>query len=61
LLLREAERKLGVCQRIANAMPHRRDQSRVPHAMFAFVIARSFAIACGYKDGNDLSRLRHDP
>jgi hypothetical protein len=61
LLLREAERELGVCQRIAEAMPDHRDQSRVRHEMFELVTARSFAIACGYKDGNDLNRLRHDP
>jgi hypothetical protein len=61
LLLRETERKLGVCQRIAEAMPDHRDQSRVRHEMFELVTARSFAIACGYKDGNDLNRLRHDP
>jgi hypothetical protein len=34
LLLREAERKLGVCLRLAEAMPDRRDPDRVPHAMF---------------------------
>jgi hypothetical protein len=56
LLLREAERKLGVCQRIAEAMPDHRDQSRVRHEMFELVTARSFAIACGYK----LCRARHN-
>ena len=61
LLLREAERKLGVCQRIAAAMPDHRAQSRVRHEMVELVTARSFAIASGYKDGNDLNRLRHDP
>jgi hypothetical protein len=29
--------------------------------MFELVAARAFAIGCGYKDGNDLNRLRHDP
>jgi hypothetical protein len=29
--------------------------------MFELVAARTFAIGCGYKDGNDLNRLRHDP
>jgi Transposase DDE domain group 1 len=61
LLLREAERKLGVCQRIAEAMPDHRDQSRIRHEMVELVTARAFAITCGYKDGNDLNRLRHDP
>jgi Transposase DDE domain group 1 len=61
LLLREAERKLGVCGRLAEAMPDRRDPDRVRHAMFEMVMARSSAIACGHKDANDLDRLRHDP
>ena len=37
LLLREAERKLGVCRRLAEAMPDRRDPDRVRHAIDAFV------------------------
>jgi hypothetical protein len=61
LLLREAERKLGVCRRLALTMPDRRDGSRVRHAMFELVMARAAAIACGHKDANDLNRLRYDP
>jgi Transposase DDE domain group 1 len=61
LLLREAERRLGVCHRLAAAMPDRRDPDRVRHAMFEMVMARAAAIACGYEDAIDLDRLRHDP
>jgi Transposase DDE domain group 1 len=61
LLLREAERKLGVCRRLAQAMPDRRDRERIRHAMFEMVMARVSAIACGHKDAIDLDRLRHDP
>src|SRR6201990_1910855 len=61
LLLREKERALGVCRRLADAMPDRRDADRIRHAMFEMVMARVAAIACGYEDGNDLDRLRHDP
>jgi hypothetical protein len=61
LLLREAERKLGVCRRLAAAMPDHRTASRIRHAMFEMVMARVAAIASGYKDGIDLDRLRHDP
>jgi Transposase DDE domain group 1 len=61
LLLREAERKLGVCRRLALTMPDRRDGSRIRHAMFELVMARAAAIACGHKDANDLNRLRCDP
>src|ERR1700686_5881183 len=61
LLLRQAERRLGVCRRLADAMPDRRDPDRVRHAMFEMVTARASAIACGHKDAIDLDRLRHDP
>src|SRR4029077_1602119 len=61
LLLRQAERKLGVCRRLAEVMPDRRDPDRIRHAMFEMVTARVSAIACGHKDAIDLDRLRHDP
>jgi hypothetical protein len=61
LLLREAERKLGVCRRIAAAMPDRRDPDRILHEMFEMVAARSMAIAAGYEDAIDHDRVRHDP
>jgi hypothetical protein len=61
LLLRQAERKLGVCRRLCDAMPDRRDPDRIRHLMFEMVMARVSAIACGHKDAIDLDRLRHDP
>src|SRR5262252_4622445 len=61
LLLRSAEHRLGVCGRLADAMPDRRDASRIRHAMFEMVMARVCAIACGHEDAIDLDRLRHDP
>ena len=61
LLLREAERRLGVCRRLAAAMPDRRDPDRIEHEMLEMVMARVAAIACGYEDAIDHDRLRHDP
>jgi hypothetical protein len=61
LLLRVAERRLGVCRRLSAAMPDRRDPDRIQHEMFEMVSARAMAIACGYKDAIDHDRLRHDP
>jgi len=61
LLLREAERRLGVCRRLAAATPDRRDPDRILHEMCEMVTARSCAIACGYKDAIDHDRLRRDP
>jgi hypothetical protein len=55
------ERKLGVCRRIVEAMPDRRNQGPIRHDMLELVMARAFAISCGYKDGNDLNWPRHDP
>lgn len=61
LLLRQAEKRLGVCRRLADAMPDRRDPMRIRHAMGELVTARAVAICCGHEDGNDFDRLRHDP
>jgi hypothetical protein len=60
LLLRHAERNLGICRRLADAMPDRR-ANRIRHEMFEMVMARVCAIACGHEDAIDLDRLRHDP
>ena len=57
LLLREAERTLGVCWRLAYAMPDRRDQNRIRHAMFEMLMARVSAIACG----NSHIRIQGEP
>jgi hypothetical protein len=57
LLLREAERKLGVCRRLAAAMPDRRDPDRIQHEMFEMVVmARTSAIACGVAAGFEVEK-----
>jgi hypothetical protein len=61
LLLREAERRLGVCRRLSGAMRDRRNPKFILHEMFEMVMARASAIASGYADAIDLNRLRHDP
>jgi hypothetical protein len=63
MLLREAERRLGIADRLAALVPDRRDPTRVTHSLADMIRARIFAIACGYEDCNDFDadRLRHDP
>lgn len=61
LLLRQAEKKIGVCRRVGAAMPDRRDPTRIEHTMEELVAARAFAIACGHEDAIDLDLLRDDP
>jgi Transposase DDE domain group 1 len=61
LLLREAERGLGICARLARSIRDLRDASRVQHSLVELIKTRVFAICCGYEDGNDLDRLKDDP
>jgi hypothetical protein len=61
MLLAQADRRLGVADRLARMIPDGRDQGRVTHLLPDILRARIFAIACGYEDADDLDRLRFDP
>jgi Transposase DDE domain group 1 len=61
LLLREAERGLGICARLAGSIRDLRNASRVQHTLVELIKMRVLAICCGYEDGNDLDRLKDDP
>lgn len=61
MLLAQAERRLGIAERLARVIPDRRDPARLKHAITDMIRARIFAIACGYEDCNDFGPLRADP
>jgi DDE family transposase len=61
MLLAQAERLLGIPERLARFIPDQRDPTRVRHAVADMIRARIFAIACGYEDCNDFGPLRADP
>src|SRR5258707_6129046 len=61
MLLAQAERRLGIADRLARVIPDGRDADRVTHLLPDIRRARIFAIACGYEDADDLDRLRNDP
>ncbi|WP_164104192.1 IS1380 family transposase [Candidatus Laterigemmans baculatus] len=61
LLLREADRKLGLIDRINAAIPDPRDLRYVAHPQREMLVSRIFGIATGYEDGNDHAQLRYDP
>ena len=61
MLLAQAERGLGIAERLAAVIPDDRDASRVTHLLPDILRARIFAIACGCEDADDLDRLRLDP
>ena len=50
LLLRQAEARTGIVDRIVAAMSDRRHQSYIDHTYTDLIRQRVFQIACGYED-----------
>lgn len=61
VLLREADRLLGLSKRLAKVLPDPRKRAYCDHSMRDLVRQRLFGLALGYEDGNDHETLRHDP
>ena len=61
LLLRQAEARTGIVNRLVGAMSDRRHQSYIDHTYTDLIRQRVFQIACGYEDANDSDDLRSDP
>jgi hypothetical protein len=58
--LAEVDAALGLCPRLADAIPEWRTGS-VQHPLPQLLRQRLFQIACGYEDQDDAGTLRHDP
>jgi len=61
LLLREADRALGLSRQVAACFKDGRRQDKIEHALETLVAQRIHGIALGYEDLNDHDDLRHDP
>ena len=61
LLLRGAERKLGLAGRLASCIRDKRDPDLIEHPIEEMLKLRMFAIAAGYEDADDCDSLRYDP
>lgn len=61
LLLREADRCLGLIDALDQVIPDPRNPSLITHPQRTMLAQRIFAIAMGYEDGNDHQSLRDDP
>ena len=61
VLLREAERRLGLAQTLAGCIRDPRNRAQVVHSFSAMLRFRMLAIGCGYEDADDCDALRTDP
>jgi len=60
LLLRKADNRLGLAEDVALAMKDLRRPDLVKHSLVALIRQLVFAIAAGYEDCNDATKLRDD-
>ena len=61
VLLKAAERRYGLIDRISACFRDRRQAAKVDHLLPDLFKQRVFSIACGYPDANDSARLSADP
>lgn len=61
LLLREADRRLGLLDALDRALPDPRNPDLITHPQRALLAQRVFGLACGYEDLNDHQHLKDDP
>jgi hypothetical protein len=61
LLLREADRKIGLLKRVARCFTDARNPGRVEHELGEMLAQRIYGLALGYEDLNDHEELRRDP
>ena len=61
LLLREADRQLGLTAELAECIADPRDPAKITHDLKTLLRQRILGIALGYEDLNDHATLRDDP
>jgi hypothetical protein len=61
VLLKAADRRIGLIPRLAAALVDERQPGKVRHPLEDLLAQRIFGLACGYPDANDAGRLADDP
>lgn len=61
LLLREADRAIGLFDRLADCFTDHRNPALIEHSVRELVAQRVVGLALGYEDLNDHDDVRHDP
>ena len=60
MLLRQADRRLGLTRALAEVLPDPRDPALITHSLADLLRQRIYGLALGYEDLNDHDTLRHD-
>jgi hypothetical protein len=60
LLVREADRKLGLIRSVARRLHDPRQEGKVQHAVETMLRQRVMGLCAGWEDLNDAEQLRHD-
>ncbi|HEX9456816.1 MAG TPA: IS1380 family transposase [Candidatus Acidoferrum sp.] len=61
LLLRAADRKIGLLRRVVRCFTDARAPQRIEHELSEMLVQRIYGLALGYEDLNDHEELRNDP
>ena len=61
ILLKAAERRLGLTSALADGLRDDRQAGKVQHELRELITQRVMALALGYEDANDAARLASDP
>ena len=61
MIMRETANKIGIVEKLTEAIHDERHQSYVKHEINELLTQRIFQIICGYEDANDANDLRLDP
>jgi len=61
VLLKAADRRLGLIPRLAGALVDERQDGKVRHTLTDLLAQRIHGLALGYEDANDAARLADDP
>ena len=61
LLLRQADRKIGLLRRVADCFTDSRQPERIEHELPEMLAQRIYGLALGYEDLHDHEQLRNDP
>ncbi len=61
MLLRAADRKIGLLRGVVRCFNDARDPQRIEHELSEMLAQRIYGLALGYEDLNDHEELRNDP